>query len=248
MRRIALVNQKGGVGKTTCCVNIGAGLSKLKKKVLLVDLDPQAHLTCSLGLNADELECHMYHLFMGQAEVKDVVVERGKLHVLPSSIQLAGLDMEVRNLPGREFLLKQRLEQLERYDFVLIDCPPNLGLLTLNAFTFCRELFLPVQTQFLSLQGVSILLDTIEVVRKRLNGDLNVTGVIPVMYSRRKRLANEVLTSMRDFFGDKVFKTALRENVALAEAPGFGKTIFEYRPRSLGAADFLALCREILKR
>jgi len=248
MRKIALVNQKGGVGKTTSTINIGAGLTKLKKRVLLIDLDPQAHLTYSLGIKAHELSRTIYDLLKGEVSTQGILVERDGITVIPSSLDLSGAEIELSGIAGREFLLKEALNEGKEFDYVLIDCHPSLGILTLNALTTAQEVYIPLQTEFLALQGMSKLLQTVDTVRKRLNKSLEVTGVIGTRFDSRKKLNNEVVGKIREYFGGKVFNTLIRDNIALAEAPSFGKTIFEYRPKSYGAEDYLSLCREIIKR
>jgi chromosome partitioning protein len=248
MRIISLLNQKGGVGKTTSTVNIGQGLALLGKKVLLVDLDPQAHLTYSLGINAHELAKTVFDLLKGDATLDQVIQIVGNLHVIPSTLDLSGAEIELSTVAGREMLLKEALKKVRDYDYILIDCPPNLGLLTLNTLTTAREVFICVQTEYLALQGIGKLMETIQVVKKRLNKSLNVTGVICTLYDKRKRLNIEVAENIKTYFGDKVFQTMIRDNVALAEAPIKGKTIFEYSPRSYGAEDYMQLCKEITKQ
>lgn len=247
---IALINQKGGVGKTTSTVNIGAGLTKLGKKVLLVDLDPQAHLTYSLGIEAHELENTVYELLKGEAQFKQVLVDRDGLHIIPASLDLSGAEIELSGIPGRELLLKEALETTTNYDFILLDCAPSLGLLTVNALTTAQEVYIPLHTEFLPLQGMSKLLQTVDIVKKRLNRKIQVTGIIATRYDGRKNLHKEVIEKVRSFqdFDKKLFKTFIRENIAIAEAPSFGKTIFEHKPDSNGSEDYLSLCREILNR
>jgi chromosome partitioning protein len=245
---IALINQKGGVGKTTSTMNLGAGLSMLGKSVLLVDLDPQAHLTYGLGIEAHELDCTVYEVLRGEVTAQEAILKRDQLEVLPSSLSLSAAEMELSGTAGREFLLKEALEGLPPRDFVLLDCPPSLGLLTLNALTAAQEVFIPLQTEFLALQGMSKLMDTINVVRKRLNPGLTISGIIGTQFDSRKNLNKEVVDKIREYFSDKVFSTLIHDNVALAEAPSYGQTIFEYRPTCRGAQDYLALCREAVAR
>jgi chromosome partitioning protein len=245
---ISLCNQKGGVGKTTCTLNIGAGLQFAGKSVLLIDLDPQAHLTYCMGIAAHELGKTIYDVFRKGVSLKDVALDRNGLHVIPSSLDLAGIEMELAGIPGREFLLKEFLEGKNAYDFILIDCPPSLGLLTLNALTAAQEIFIPLQTEFLALKGMGKLLETIETVRKRLNKDLDITGIIATRFDARKNLNKGIVDTITERFGRKLFKTFIRENISLAEAPGYGQTIFEYAPKSYGAQDFTALAGEIVRR
>ena len=246
MRIIAFTNQKGGVGKTTTTINTGAGLSKLGYKVLLVDMDPQANLTFSLKLHSNRIDENVYHLLKGSASVKDIIMEHNAFDILPSSIELSAADMELVNIPAREMLLKDALKEVEGdYDFVLIDCPPNLGVLTLNAFTAADELIIVLQSEYLALHGLSKLMDVIQVVQQRLNKDLKVEGILCTLYDNRKNLNREVVGHIRDYFGSKVFNTVIRDNVALAEAPSHHKTIFEYDSESNGAKDYMTFAKEI---
>lgn len=248
MRIIALVNQKGGVGKTTSVINTGAGLRKLGKNVLLIDLDPQSHLTYSLGIETHKLERAIYDLLLGKVTIEEIVIDRDRLKIIPSTLDLSSAEIELSTQPGREFLLKEALNKTQGFDYILIDCPPSLGILTLNALTTAQEVFIPLQTEFLALQGLSKLLETIEVVKKRLNSNLEITGIIATRFDRRKNLNREVVEKIKEYFGNKMFKTLIRDNISLAEAPSFGKTIFEYKPRSYGAEDYLNLSKEIIKR
>ncbi len=248
MRTIAITNHKGGVGKTTTTVNIGAGLAKLEKKVLLIDLDPQAHLTYSLGIQAHELKNSLYELLRGEKKFDDVVFSKGNIQLIPSSLDLSGADVELANVAGRERLLLESMEGQNNYDFILLDCPPSLGLLTLNALTTSKEIFIPIQAEFLALQGMSKLLQLIDIVKSRLNEELELTGIIGTRYSSRKKLNVEVIEKIKEYFHSKLFNTLIRENISLAEAPSFGKDIFDYKPGSSGANDYLNLCKEILER
>src|SRR5665648_1031892 len=248
MQIIALINQKGGVGKTTCAVNIGAGLNKLKKHVLLIDLDPQAHLTYSLGIPAHELKNTVYELLKGTVSLKETIIERDGLSLVPSSLNLSGAEIEFSGVAGREFLLKETLDGLNKFDYVFIDCPPSLGLLTLNALTTAQKVYIPLQTEFLALQGMTKLLETITIVKKRLNKNIEIAGIIATRFDCRKNLNREVVEKIKEYFGDKLFSTFIRDNISLAEAPSFGKSIFEYKSNSYGAKDYLDLCKEIIKR
>lgn len=245
---VALINQKGGVGKTTSVINIGAGLARLGKRVMLVDLDPQAHLTYSLGIRAHELEKSIYELLKGEARLRDVLIERDGLAVVPANLDLSGAEVELAGEAGREFLLREALGETGGYDYVLLDCPPSLGLLSLNALTAAQEVYIPLQAEFLAMQGMSKLMETIEKVRHRLNKELQMTGIFATLFDGRKVLNKEVVDKIRDHFGSKVFSTTIRDNVALAEAPSFGQTIFEYKLNSYGAEDYSNLCREIIER
>jgi len=248
MKIIALINQKGGVGKTTCAINIGAGLNKLSKRVLLIDLDPQAHLTYSLGIPAHELNNTVYELLKGTVTLKETIIERNGLSLVPSSLDLSGAEIEFSGVAGREFLLKELLEGLKKYDYIFIDCPPSLGILTLNALTTAQKVYIPLQTEFLALQGMTKLLETINIVKKRLNKNIEIAGIIAMRFDNRKNLNREVVEKIKEYFGDKLFNTFIRDNISLAEAPSFGKTIFEYKSNSYGSKDYLDLCKEIIKR
>ena len=246
MRIIAVVNQKGGVGKTTTAVNLGDGLNRLRKKVLLIDLDPQAHLTFSLSVPEQKLEKSVYEVLSGGISFNEAITHRdGGLDVIPSSLKLSGAELEFSGIKGREFLLKESLSRLKGYDYIFIDCSPSLGLLTVNALTTAKEVYIPLTTEFLSLQGLSKLLQTVEVIKGGLNKGIEITGIIATRYNKRKKLNQEVVEKIREYFGNKLFKTYIRENISLAEAPGFGKTIFEYKPKSRGAEDYLSLSRKI---
>lgn len=246
MKTIAFTNQKGGVGKTTSTINVGAGLSKEGKSVLLIDLDPQANLTYSLRKSSTRLETSIYDVLKGRIEPDEAIINHSGFDIIPSSIDLSGAEMEFVNEPAREMLLKNILSKVSKdYDYILIDCPPNLGLLTLNAFTAVKEIFIVLQSEYLALHGLSKLMDVIRVVKERLNPDIEISGIICTLYDSRKNLNREVVDHIKDYFGSKVFKTIIRDNVALAEAPSHHKTIFEYDPGSHGAKDYLALAKEI---
>lgn len=247
MRIIALVNQKGGVGKTTCTINLGAGLAMRGKKVLLIDLDPQANLSTSLGIDAYNSGNTIYEVLKGDLEPQEALLHRNNYDILPASIDLSGAEIELSTSPGREFLLREALgEFIDGYEYVLLDCAPSLGLLTLNALTLAGEVFIPLQSEFLAMQGMSKLLKTVDVVKRRLNKKLAITGIIGTRYDGRKRLNREVIGKIGEYFEDKLFDTIIRDNVSLAEAPSYGQDIFEYKADSYGAADFLALTDEVL--
>jgi len=252
MRRIAFMNQKGGVGKTTCTANLGAALAERGGETLLVDIDPQANLTVHLGADPHAIQKSVYDVLTGNRTLGASLVEvRPRLHLLPANIDLSGAEIELVNAVGRETILRDALnEYLETcrtpFDFLLIDCPPSLGLLSLNALTAVEEVFIPLQTEFFALQGMAKLLEVVDLVKRRLNPSLQVTGIIPCLFDARTRLAAEVVEEIRRFFGPKVFGTVVRRNVKVAEAPSHGKTIFEHDPASAGAEDFHRLAAEIL--
>jgi len=247
MKIISVANQKGGVGKTTSVINMGAGLRSLGKRVLLIDLDPQSNLTYSLGLT-QKIDKTVLDILKGEARAGEVVIYKDGLYIIPSSINLSGADIELSTITGRELLLKEALRDVKGMDYIFIDCPPSLGLLTLNAFTVANEVYIPLQTEYLALQGLNALIKTIDLVKARVNGNLNITGVIATRYDKRKLLNKEVVEAIKNKFKDKLFNTFIRDNIALAEAPSFGQDIFTYRPNSNGAKDYLNLCKEIIER
>lgn len=243
---ISLLNHKGGVGKTTSAINIGAGLVELGQKVLLIDLDPQANLTLSLGIPRQKYT--IYESIRGESELVPFTVKEG-MDVITSSLDLSGAEMELINEAGREYILQELFQPvLEEYDYIIIDCPPSLGLLTLNALTTSDYVYIPLQTEFLALQGLTKIKQVIDKVRFRLNKKLQIGGVIATMYDARKVLNRDVVATIQKYFGDKVFNTLIRDNVTLAEAPAQRKDIFSYAKSSNGAKDYLNLCKEIMER
>jgi chromosome partitioning protein len=243
---ISLLNHKGGVGKTTSTINIGAGLVELGQKVLLIDLDPQANLTISLGIPRQKTT--IYEALRGEGELVPYN-HKPNMDVITSSLDLSGAELELINEAGREFILRELINQVaDDYDYVLIDCPPSLGLLTLNALTSSRYVLIPLQTEFLAVQGLAKIKQVIDKVKMRLNKQLEMSGVIATMYDSRRVLNRDVVDTIHKYFGDKVFNTYIRDNVALAEAPAQHKDIFDYLPKSPGAVDYLALSKEILER
>ncbi|OPZ71142.1 MAG: Chromosome partitioning protein ParA [Firmicutes bacterium ADurb.Bin456] len=252
-RIIALVNQKGGTGKTTSAIGIGAGLARKRRKVLLIDMDPQANLTYSLGLEVTDTRATIYEVIKGKATADQAIIKReGKdggpaYDVIPATIDLEGAELEIAPEPGRELFLKEALEPIAaRYDYILIDAPPRLTVLTLNALTAAKELFIPLQAEVLPLRGLRKLETTAALVKKRLNPKLLITGIIITRFSGRKSLSREILEVLKEPYGDVVFKTCIRENVSIAEAPSWGRDIFEYKANSNGALDYGALCEEII--
>jgi len=243
---ISLLNHKGGVGKTTSAVNIGAGLAELGKHVLLIDLDPQANLTLSLGVPRQANT--IYEALRGEAPLLPYTVKNG-LDVVTSTLDLSGAEMELINEAGREFILRELISPIQdKYDYIIIDCPPSLGLLTLNALTSSDLVYIPLQTQFLAVQGLAKIKQIIQKVRLRLNKKLEIGGVIATMYDARKVLNRDVVIIIKKYFGELLFDTMIRDNVALAEAPAQRKDIFQYNPNSRGAKDYLKLSKEIIRR
>ena len=259
MRVIALMNQKGGVGKTTTTVNLGAALAEAGKRVCLVDLDPQAHLTINYGVEPSAEVCSLYDLLVNGASFLEAVFKIDpNIALVPSSIDLAAAEVELVGVLGRETLLKKRIEAAQHdFDFILLDCPPSLGLLTLNALAVADEVIIPMQPHFLALQGVAKLLETVQLVNKRINPKLHVSGIVLTMFDSQTKLSNEVVAELNSFIlgalgkslpwaGARIFKSKIRRNIKLAESPSFGKHIIAYEPASHGAADYRALAREVM--
>ncbi|MEZ6094209.1 MAG: AAA family ATPase [Pirellulaceae bacterium] len=261
MRRIAIINQKGGVGKTTTAVNLSAALAEAGMRVCLMDLDPQAHSSLHYGLVLGPDDKSIYHCLTGQATLEEARHRiDDHLWVVPAHIDLAAAEMELAGEVGREIILREQVERdNEEFDYLIIDCPPSLGVLTLNALTTAGEVFLPMQPHFLALHGFSKLLTTIELVAKRLNPVLALTGVLFCMHESGTRLAQEVINDIETFFDNErkkggiwsdvvTFETRIRRNVRLAEAPSYGQSIFQYAPTSNGADDYRALAIEVLEQ
>lgn len=259
MRVIALMNQKGGVGKTTTTVNLGAALAELGQKVCLVDLDPQAHLTINYGIEPVPQNTNLYHVLVEERSFLEAIHKiDDNLAVVPSSIDLAAAEIELVSVLGRETLLKKRLEASEHdFDFILLDCPPSLGLLTINALAVASEVIIPMQAHFLALQGVGKLLETVALVNKRMNPRLKVSGIVLTMFDAQTKLSIEVVHDLNAFIeqaqgkplpwaGARIFNSRIRRNIKLAESPSFGQTILKYEPHSNGAADYRALAKEVL--
>lgn len=242
---ICLSNHKGGVGKTCSTCNIGAGLALKGSKVLLVDLDPQANLSLSLGLK--DVENSIYTVLLGNCKAEEAIYSiTENLDIIPSNLDLAGAEIELSSESGREMILKECLSQVSHeYDYTIIDCAPSLGLLTTNALTASHEVYIPLQAQYLSLQGVSKLTSIIEKIQRRLNDKLKLGGIFITQYDGRKVLNRDIANNIDNYFKNQVLKTKIRDNITLAEAPGSGKDIFRYNPKCYGAEDYLALCNEI---
>lgn len=260
MRRIAVMNQKGGVGKTTTSVNLAAGLAKAGRSVLLLDLDPQGHTTLHLGVDTFGRAPTMYDVFTGRrplADVKQLAVER--LWVGPADLDLAATEIELVDSVDREVVLRQAMDNLLRQhpvDYVIMDCPPSLGVLTINALTAAHEVFIPLQPHFLALQGLSKLFETTSLVKRRLNRELKISGIILCLYETATRLAQDITDDLVRFLEQsdplapwkqaKIFGSRIRRNIKLAEAPSFGQSIFDYAPKSSGAIDYQALVQEVI--
>ena len=248
---LAIINQKGGVGKSTTAVNLAAALGAMNKEVLLVDLDPQGNATSGYGIDKRELDGCVYDALLGETPVEEVIlacVGKG-VDVLPSTINLAGAEVELVNEMARENRLKSALGSLRgRYDYILIDCPPSLGLLTINALVAADKLLVPIQCEFYALEGVTKLLDSMNRVKKMLNPSLDIFGIVMTMYDSRTNLSNQVVNEVRSFFGKTVFETMIPRTVKLSEAPSYGQPIIEYAPDNKGTEAYNELAREVIAR
>lgn len=246
---ISVANQKGGVGKTTTTVNLGTILAKRGKKVLLIDADPQGNATSGLGLEK-EVEFSTYDILVNETEMKNTIQDTviKNLKVCPSNINLAGAEVELVSMMSREQRLKEKLDEIkDKFDYILIDCPPSLGLVTLNSFTASDSVLIPVQCEYYALEGLGQLLNTINLVKKHLNKEIQVEGALLTMYDMRTNLSNQVVKEVKKYFDDKVYKTVIPRNVRLSEAPSYGMPITEYDPRSKGAKSYVKFAKEFLK-
>ncbi len=248
---LAVTNQKGGVGKTTTTINLGAALARLGVKVLLIDIDPQGNATSGLGLSRNEVKSCIYNVLIEDLPVTEVTIATRwtNLYIVPATIQLAGAEIELVPLTAREDKLKKAISEIkDEYDFIIIDCPPSLGLLTLNAMNAADGVIIPIQCEYYALEGLGQLMNTITLVRKHMNKDLQIEGVVLTMYDSRTNLSEQVAEEVRNYFQQYVYKTVIPRNVRLSEAPSYGQHILEYDPKSRGAELHLALAREVLKR
>ncbi|MCR4428087.1 MAG: AAA family ATPase [Caldiserica bacterium] len=248
---IALANQKGGVGKTTTAVNLGAALAHLGCKTLVVDLDPQGNATIGLGVDRSKLDFSVYQILLDEVSPQEVILPTRYpgLFLIPSTIELAGAEIELVALVSREYRLQEALKEIKSgFDFVLLDCPPSLGLLTINAMTAADSILIPIQCEFYALEGVTQLLNTINLVRRRLNPNLELEGVLLTMFDGRTTLSQDVERDVRSVFEGKVFRANIPRSVRLAEAPSHGKSILDYEPHSKGAQAYLTLAKEVLEK
>ena len=248
---IALANQKGGVGKTTTTMNLGASLATLEKSVLIVDADPQANASSGLGVDIKEVECSLYECIVNKTDVRDAIytTDIDNLDIIPSHIDLVGAEIEMLNMDNREKILRQLLEPIRAdYDYILIDCSPSLGLITVNALSAADSVIIPVQCEYFALEGISKLLNTIKIIKNKLNPALEIEGFLLTMYDSRLRLANQIYDEVKRHFQELVFKTVIQRNVKLSESPSHGLPVILYDADSTGAKNHLALAKEIIDK
>ena len=248
---ISVANQKGGVGKTTTTINLSTLIAKKGKKVLMIDADPQGNASSGVGVDRDDIELSIYDILINEVEVEDVVKKTSikNLDICPSNINLAGAEVELVSVMSREQRLKEKLDRVkDNYDFIIIDCPPSLGLITLNAFTASDSVLIPVQCEYYALEGLGQLLNTINLVKKHLNKSLEIEGALLTMYDIRTNLSNQVVKEVKGYFNDKVYKNVIPRNVKLSEAPSYGMPISVYDPKSKGAKSYEKFVKEFLKK
>lgn len=248
-RVISVVNQKGGVGKTTTAINLSASLAVSERKTLLIDTDPQANATSGLGVDINKLNFSLYHVLLGKSSIKECIINSNLpfLDLLPSSYELIGIEIKLLNYGNKENILNFHLSSFNNdYDFIIIDCPPSLGMLTINALTASNSVLIPLQCEYYALEGISLLIHTINLIKKRLNPNLSIEGVLLTMFDSRNSLSHQVANEARRYFGNLVFKTFIPRNVRLSEAPSHGKPIILYDIKSSGCRSYLSLANEIL--
>ena len=250
-RIIAVANQKGGVGKTTTSINLAACLAEKGKKVLAVDMDPQGNLTSGLGVDKDSVEKSIYELIIGEVDIKEVINKEvlENLDIIPTSIDLSAAEIELIGVDDKEYILRNAIDQVkDQYDFVIIDCPPSLSMLTINAMTTADSVIVPIQCEYYALEGLSQLIHTVELVKDRLNSELEIEGVVFTMYDARTNLSLQVVENVKDNLQQNIYKTIIPRNIRLAEAPSYGLPINKYDPKSTGAESYMRLADEVIER
>ena len=256
-RILALANQKGGVGKTTTAINLGTALAAIGERVLIVDLDPQGNASTGLGIDRRNRSCSTYDVLVGEASLREAVVSTAvpRLHIAPSTMDLSGLELELGTTPGRAYKLRDAISALNNnvspdadYTYVLIDCPPSLNLITVNAMAASDAILVPLQCEFFALEGLSQLLQTVEQVRSTLNPNLSIHGIVLTMFDSRNNLSNQVVADVRQFMGEKVYKTMIPRNVRISEAPSYGKPVLVYDLKCVGSEAYLRLATEVIQR
>lgn len=248
---IAVINQKGGVGKSTTAINLGAALGELKKKVLVIDFDPQGNTTSGFGIEKEELETDIYDVLLRDADIKTTICRTcvQNVYVVPATIQLAGAEIELVSALARESVLSSKLDEIaDEFDYIFIDCPPSLGLLTVNALVAANSLLIPIQCEYYALEGVTKLLESMKMVKSRLNNKLEIFGVVMTMFDSRTTLSKQVVDEVQNYFGNLVFKTLIPRNIKLSEAPSHGLPVTKYAPSSKGSVAYTKLAKEVIRR
>lgn len=250
-RTIAIANQKGGVGKTTTAINLSACLAEKGKKVLAVDMDPQGNMTSGLGVDKDSVDNTIYNLIIGEAKIEEVLIKEvlENLDVIPTNIDLSGAEIELLDVEEKEYIVRNEIDKIkDEYDFIIIDCPPSLSMLTINAMTTADSVLVPIQCEYYALEGLSQLIHTVELVRDRLNPKLTIEGVVFTMYDARTNLSLQVVENVKDNLEQNIYKTIIPRNIRLAEAPSYGIPINKYDPKSAGAESYLRLADEVIDK
>ena len=250
-RIIAIANQKGGVGKTTTAINLSACLAEKGQKVLAIDMDPQGNMTSGLGLDKDDVDKTIYDMIIGESEIEAVIKKETieNLDILPSNVDLSAVEIELIDVENKEFIVNNSIQKIrDNYDFIIIDCPPSLSLLTINAMTTADSVLVPIQCEYYALEGLSQLIHTVELVKDRLNSKLEIEGVVFTMYDARTNLSLQVVENVKDNLQQNIYKTIIQRNIRLAEAPSYGTPINQYDPRSAGAESYMRLADEVIEK